>query len=67
MADVGQHTRVNPDRRIGRLMEFNRRLKGTEACTKALQEWNMELDPNLVEVPGRVLPNEKIVFGQNYT
>lgn len=62
MADVAQHTRVNPPGRIQRLLSFNRRLLAESQCVDTFSEWNMTLDSNLVEVPGRVLPNEKIHF-----
>lgn len=65
MQDVAQHTRVNPDGRIRRLLDFNSRLQGTQACTTAFRDWGLDLSRQLVDVPGRVLPPEKILFGGN--
>lgn len=63
MRAMGDHTRLNPDRRIDRLRTFNKRLQDTPSSMEVLALWNMQLDSNLVEVPGRVLPPEKIYFG----
>lgn len=63
MKAMGEHTRLNPDRRIERLRTFNQRLYSSQASMEVLSLWNMKLDTNLVEVPGRILPPEKIVFG----
>lgn len=65
MADVSQHTRVNPPGRIQRLLQFNQRLHVTPASTAVFTEWNLQLDANLVELKGRVLENEEILFGNN--
>lgn len=63
MKAMGEHTRLNPERRIERLRMFNQRLKRSQASVDVLTSWNMELDTNLVELPGRILPPEKIIFG----
>lgn len=63
MADVATHTRVGPPGRIQRLLAFNQRLNTTAESTTTFQEWSLELDNNLVQLGGRVLPKEKIVFG----
>lgn len=62
MRAMSDHTRLNPDRRIERLETFNRRLQTTPASMEVFQVWRMELDRRLVELPGRRLPQEKIVF-----
>ncbi|TMW49547.1 hypothetical protein DOY81_005376 [Sarcophaga bullata] len=62
MRAMADHTRMNPDRRIDRLKIFNRRLQQTEDSVKILNEWNMKLDDRLVEVEGRILDQQKIVF-----
>ncbi|XP_037810785.1 protein piwi [Lucilia sericata] len=62
MRALADHTRMNPDRRIDRLKIFNRRLQQTEDSVKILNEWNMQLDDRLVEVEGRILDQQKIVF-----
>ncbi|XP_037936960.1 protein piwi-like [Teleopsis dalmanni] len=62
MRSLAEYTRMNPDRRIDRLMAFNRRLQSSENCTKIFNEWNLTLEKSLVEVTGRVLEPQKIVF-----
>lgn len=60
---MGQYTKVGPDMRIKKLMAFNDRLKRTPESEEVFREWQMQLDRNLVEVQGRELRNENIVFG----
>ncbi|XP_055839653.1 protein piwi [Episyrphus balteatus] len=62
MRAMADHTRMNPDRRIERLRVFNRRLLETESSVKVLSDWNMKLDRNMVEIKGRVLEPQNIVF-----
>ncbi|TDG47295.1 hypothetical protein AWZ03_006288 [Drosophila navojoa] len=63
MKAMGEHTRLTPNRRIDRLRVFNQRLQESKQSVEVLKSWNIELDKSLVEIPGRVLPSEKIVFG----
>lgn len=63
MKAVAEHTRVGPANRIQRLMRFNERLRNTPDSMRILTEWELRLDKNLVEVLGRELPFEPIVFG----
>ncbi|XP_053690463.1 protein aubergine-like isoform X1 [Sabethes cyaneus] len=62
MRDLADHTRLTPDRRIERLEAFNNRLVKTQASSEVFDFWKTELDRRLVEVPGRLLPQEIIVF-----
>lgn len=62
MRAMADYTRMNPDRRIERLRVFNRRLLETESSVKILNDWNMKLDKNMVELKGRVLEPQNIVF-----
>uniref|UniRef100_A0A0K8TM02 Piwib n=1 Tax=Tabanus bromius TaxID=304241 RepID=A0A0K8TM02_TABBR len=64
MLALGRHTRLAPDMRIERLKAFNRRLLKSEQSVNVLKEWQMSLDPNLVEFKGRMLKPENIVFGE---
>lgn len=65
MAALAKHTRVNPDRRIDKLLTFNRRLQDKPAVVQEFKQWNLRLDTNLVEIPARVLPPENIIFGSS--
>ncbi|CAD7013874.1 protein aubergine [Ceratitis capitata] len=66
MKAMSNHTRLTPNTRIQRLMQFNSRLKNTTASMEVLTSWNMELDNQLVEVPGRILTKSKILFANAY-
>lgn len=63
MRAMSEHTRLTPNRRIERLRSFNSRLQNSRESMDVLALWNMQLDKHLVEIPGRILPPEKIVFG----
>lgn len=65
MRAMADHTRMNPDRRIERLRTFNERLQQTEDSVRILTDWNMRLDTRLVEVKGRILDQQKIVFREH--
>lgn len=67
MKAVAEHTRIGPNQRVRRLLDFNQRLKRTPESMEVLREWNMSLDPNLVEFTARELPPEKIVFNERET
>jgi len=60
---MSEHTRMAPDRRIDRLRVFNDRLQKSAGSVDMLKSWNLQLDSALVEIPARVLPPEKIIFG----
>ncbi|XP_011300056.1 protein aubergine [Fopius arisanus] len=63
MSALAQHTRVTPQRRIDKLLAFNRRLNSTPAIQEEFKNWNLTLDSQLVKLQGRHLPNENIHFG----
>ncbi|XP_054737592.1 protein aubergine-like [Anastrepha obliqua] len=65
MRAMSEFTRLAPERRIERLRVFNRRLNQAPESVQVLQSWSMRLDTNLVEVPGRIIPANRIVFGNN--
>ncbi|XP_054728354.1 protein piwi [Anastrepha obliqua] len=65
MRAMADHTRMNPDRRIDRLRIFNNRLQQTDASIQVLNDWNMTLDRHLVELNGRVLEPQRIVFSEH--
>ncbi|XP_054282186.1 piwi-like protein Siwi [Macrosteles quadrilineatus] len=67
MKVMSQHTRIGPKERIDRLLVMNRRLSGEERVQREFREWNLRLANQLVEIPGRVLPAEGIVLGNNMT
>lgn len=65
MRALSEHTRVSPKSRIDKLMVFNRRLRSEPAIVQELHDWNLKLDERLVNIPGRILPQEAIVLGGN--
>lgn len=63
MSALAQHTRVSPADRIRKLMKFNERLHRVQNVVNELTSWNLTLDKKLVEIPARVLPADKIIYG----
>ena len=57
-----QYTKSNPMRRIEKLRNFNSRLSSTNASQQVLKDWNMKLDKELVELRGRAVEQEKLLF-----
>lgn len=62
MRAMADHTRLEPRGRMDRLRTFNRRLQQTEGSVRILKDWNMTLDRELVELSGRILDPQRIVF-----
>ncbi|XP_011630854.1 piwi-like protein Siwi [Pogonomyrmex barbatus] len=65
MSSLAAETRLNPGKRIEKLLMFNNRLRETPAIMQELSEWNLQLDNKLLEISGRELPAEKIYFSDN--
>ncbi|KAK2583778.1 hypothetical protein KPH14_009684 [Odynerus spinipes] len=65
MQALAKFTRVSPQSRIEKLMQFNRRLRSETKVVQELKEWDLQLDDRLVELPGRILPIERILFRSN--
>lgn len=65
MKKLSERTRVPPSNRIAKLLAFNQKLSTTPQIKDDFKRWNFNLDKNLIEVPGRVLPAEDIIFGKD--
>lgn len=65
MRAIADHTRLAPEPRIGRLKTFHKRLDGSQASREVLKAWDLKLDSNLVELPGRIIKPTNIVFANN--
>ncbi|XP_050436939.1 piwi-like protein Siwi [Adelges cooleyi] len=60
MKEMAVYTRVNPNERVKRLVNFAQRLLSSEKSVQELKDWNLSLSKNLVEVTGRTLLPEQI-------
>lgn len=67
MRDLAIHTRVGPAQRITKLLEFNQRLQQTPNSVACFNDWSLNLNTRLVEIPARQLPGEIIQLGQYKT
>lgn len=65
MKSMSEYTRMGPQARIERLRHFNRRLAATQVETPVFSEWGLDLEPQLVQVKGRTLKPESVLFGNN--
>lgn len=67
MRSLADYTRINPDSRMKKLMEFNRRLLSEPAIITELDQWNLKLSNQLLDIPARILNKELIFLGQEYS
>lgn len=65
MQELSNYTRLSPDERVKQLKKFNNRIQSTPASINVLKEWKMELEDQLVQIPGRELQAEAIMFGSD--
>lgn len=67
MSAISQYTRLAPGDRVNKLLTFNKRLRTTPESQSVLDEWNLKLEEQMVELPGRKLSPETLVFGNGRT
>ncbi|XP_050489341.1 piwi-like protein Siwi isoform X1 [Bombus huntii] len=65
MRSLADFTRVSPNARMTKLMEFNKRLLSEPAIKTELDQWNLKLSNRLLDIPARVLDAELIYLGNN--
>lgn len=63
MQEVSNYTRVAPAGRIKKLLAFNQRLTATPQIVQDFKEWNLKIDDKLIELQGRQLNPEQIIYG----
>lgn len=66
MRDVAQYTRVDPRSRQERLRDFGRRICESKETQATMTEFGLSMGQQLQTLKGRLLPPEKILFGNNY-
>lgn len=67
MRAMADYTRMDPKKRVERLMEFNKRILNTPKSADTFAQYQTKLKPKLVEIKGRELPQETILFGNEKT
>lgn len=65
MRACADHTRLDPMNYKRRLSIFNQRLKSSPQSIKALNDFHLDIEKNLVEVQGAILPQQTILFADN--
>lgn len=58
-------TSARPPQRIQRLLDFNRRVRITQASMETFNAWQLALDPELVRIRGRQIEPQHIRIGEN--
>ncbi|XP_046741985.1 piwi-like protein Siwi [Diprion similis] len=64
MKALSDHMRVGPESRVQKLLAFNQRLRSQPDVCTDLKDWNLSLSDKLIDIPGRIMPSEKIIFGR---
>ncbi|XP_074604112.1 piwi-like protein 1 [Brevipalpus obovatus] len=59
-SEIGRHTRLDPATRETKLRNFMRSLATNNTVRSEMNSWNLGFQMSLIELPGRVLPAEKI-------
>nr|QKI80092.1 Piwi2 [Eriocheir sinensis] len=61
MKDLADYLRTAPDKRVHSLMRLNRNLLAHEKAKEEMTNWGLQMSNKLVELQGRVLPEEAIL------
>ncbi|ODM92896.1 Protein aubergine, partial [Orchesella cincta] len=65
MRALATHLHPDPETRVGKLTDFMRKMKTTPEVVKDFRRWGLQFNSRLVEVDGRIIPNEAIVFAND--
>jgi len=65
MKAIHETTSMDPGNRVNRLQGFMRRLGQSTEVKEAFDKWGMKLDPQMVEVKGRMLKSEELFLANN--
>ncbi|XP_074601986.1 piwi-like protein 1 [Brevipalpus obovatus] len=60
--EMGEMTRADPPGRATALNTFIRKLASNEKVRSEMASWNLRFETSIIELPGRVLPAEKILM-----
>lgn len=64
MRELGNHTRVAPDKRVQNLNRFIKRVNTNESVRTEMNAWGMKFSDGLVGLTGRIVPCETIFMNQ---
>ncbi|XP_001603582.2 piwi-like protein Ago3 [Nasonia vitripennis] len=64
--DLSQVTKVSPEQRRQVIRKFIQQVNGNEVTKKLLADWGLEIDNDTLDLTGRVLDPEELVFGNDY-
>ncbi|CAG9769822.1 unnamed protein product [Ceutorhynchus assimilis] len=67
MKDVAEYTRVTPQQRISSLKTYLDNVRKCEKAQMILAEWGLRISEGNLDLPGRQLETEQIIFGDSVT
>jgi len=65
MKSMGQHLFQEPQKKAESISHFVNRLNTNIECRKEVQGWGLNINPELVNLDGRVISKEQILFGND--
>jgi aubergine-like protein len=64
MRDIAQHTRMRPEVRHAKLLQYLHSIANNPPARKVFEDWNIKLDQEPYLAKARILLNETLMFGQ---
>lgn len=64
--DLAQVTKVSPEQRRQVIRKFIQQVNGNEVTKKILSDWGLSIDNDTLDLTGRVLDPEELLFGNDY-
>ncbi|XP_064461230.1 piwi-like protein 1 [Ornithodoros turicata] len=65
MKDLAQHMKLEPAKRVTKLREFMANMKRNAQIEREMGQWGLKFSENLLEVDGRQVNPERVIFGGN--
>ncbi len=62
MKELSVYTHVGPNERYQQLNGFLNDIQGREESLKELNKWQINLDKGLVELTGRIMESESVIY-----
>lgn len=59
------YSQMVPRTRKQRLLDYNHRIRNTQESMQVVREWDLDLDPKLIEFDGHRLKPERLLFAEN--
>ncbi|XP_044016135.1 piwi-like protein Siwi [Aphidius gifuensis] len=67
MEALAERSRIPVESYAQKIIAISKRFNENPSAVAELTKWNLQLDQQLVTIPGRILPDSKIIFANNLT